>query len=173
MPSAAFRKKMALTALKVARLSKPGRYGDGNGLWLQISKWGTKAWLYRYQLAGKARAMGLGSAETVSLSTARDLRDEARRQVRDGIDPIAARKAAKGGAGAGRCVSHDLQAGGDVDHRREGRPSGPTMSIGGRRRSSSPRSASLPGPAASGPRSILCGRWWPEDVTSAGARSCS
>jgi hypothetical protein len=86
---------MALTALKVARLSKPGRYGDGDGLWLQISKWGTKTWLYRYQLAGKARAMGLGSTETVSLSAARDLRDEARRRVRAGVDPIGARKAAR------------------------------------------------------------------------------
>jgi integrase len=86
---------MALTARTVATISGPGRYGDGNGLWLQVSQWGTKAWLYRYQLAGKARSMGLGPVDTVSLADARDLRDEARRQVRAGIDPISARKTAR------------------------------------------------------------------------------
>lgn len=91
---------MALTTLKVERVSEPGRYGDGGGLWLQVSQFDpdkpcTKAWLYRFTLGGKARQMGLGSADTVSLAQARDLRDEARKQVRAGIDPIAARKAAK------------------------------------------------------------------------------
>lgn len=86
---------MALTARTVATISGPGRYGDGNGLWLQVSQWGTKAWLYRFTIGGKARSMGLGSAETVSLAEARDLAQEARRQIRDGRDPIEARKAAR------------------------------------------------------------------------------
>jgi integrase len=86
---------MALTALKVSKQLPPGKYGDGNGLWLQVSQWGTKSWLYRYQIAGKARSMGLGAAEVVSLVEARDLAHEARRQIREGRDPIAARKAAK------------------------------------------------------------------------------
>jgi integrase len=91
---------MALTTLKVERLSEPGRYGDGGGLWLQVSQLDpdkpcTKAWLFRFTLGGKARQMGLGAADAVTLAQARDLRDDARKQVRAGIDPIAARKAAK------------------------------------------------------------------------------
>ena len=39
-----------LTALKVESLSTPGRYADEAGLYLNISKEGTKSWLYRYQL---------------------------------------------------------------------------------------------------------------------------
>jgi hypothetical protein len=42
-----------LTAVKIAKLKEPGRYGDGGGLWLQVSHWGTKAWLYR----GRRREM--------------------------------------------------------------------------------------------------------------------
>ena len=44
-----------LTALKVAKLAKPGRYGDGGGLVLQVSKWRTKAWLFRFR-ARRTRA---------------------------------------------------------------------------------------------------------------------
>ena len=48
-----------LSAVKIAKLSKPGRYGDGGGLWLQVSRFNTKAWLFRFMLAGRARQMGL------------------------------------------------------------------------------------------------------------------
>jgi hypothetical protein len=61
---------MALTALKVSKHLPPGKYGDGNGLWLQVSQWGTKAWLYRFTMGGKARSMGLGPVNTVSLAEA-------------------------------------------------------------------------------------------------------
>ena len=63
-----------LTALEVSRLNQPGRYGDGGGLWLQVSEFGTKAWLFRYMLAGKARHMGLGPVHTVTLAMARGRR---------------------------------------------------------------------------------------------------
>jgi integrase len=97
---------MALTALRIAKLTRPGRYADGAGLWLQVSqsdpaKAATRAWLFRFRSGltkgGKPRIreMGLGPLADVSLSQARDLRDAARAQVRAGIDPIAARKAAR------------------------------------------------------------------------------
>ena len=41
------RESNRLTAMKVSRIDRPGRYGDGLGLWLQVSKWSTKAWLFR------------------------------------------------------------------------------------------------------------------------------
>ena len=36
-------------------------YGDGAGLWLQVSRGGTKSWVFRYELDGWAREMGLGN----------------------------------------------------------------------------------------------------------------
>ena len=82
-----------LTATKVSKMTKPGRYGDGGGLWLQVSKWGTKAWLFRFMLNGKAREMGLGSVDDFSLKEARERAHKARQLVADGIDPIEVRKA--------------------------------------------------------------------------------
>lgn len=82
-----------LSALKVAKLTATGRYGDGGGLWLQISTSGTKAWIFRYTVAGRARQMGLGPIGDVTLAEAREAAREARRQIRDGVDPIDARRA--------------------------------------------------------------------------------
>lgn len=80
-----------LTTAFVKSAEKPGRYGDGGGLWLQVSKWGTKAWLFRYMLNGRARHMGLGSLDTFSLKEARERARQCRQLVADGIDPIEAR----------------------------------------------------------------------------------
>ncbi len=89
-----------LTAVQVKALTKPGRYGDGGGLWLQVSQWGTKAWIFRFTLHGKARQMGLGSVKTgkgstgtFTLESARDRALQARQVVADGIDPIEAKTA--------------------------------------------------------------------------------
>ena len=82
-----------LTAVAVARKSKPGRYGDGNGLWLQLSPTGTKSWLFRYMRHGKARQMGLGPVHTVSLAEAREKATECRKVLLVGDDPIEARRA--------------------------------------------------------------------------------
>lgn len=82
-----------LTATRVDKLKKPGRYGDGGGLWLQIAAGGTKSWLLRYQRDGKARQMGLGPVSLVSLADARERARDARRILLDGEDPIEARNA--------------------------------------------------------------------------------
>src|SRR5215217_6382498 len=81
-----------LTALAVARLTKPGRYAVGDGAYLQIAAGGTKAWIFRYQRDGKARHMGLGPANLVTLAEAREEAREARRALLDGIDPLTARR---------------------------------------------------------------------------------
>jgi integrase len=72
---------------------KPGLYSDGGGLCLQVSAYGTKAWIFRYMLGGRARKMGLGDFELVSLKKAREKRSAAYALVKDGIDPIEERKA--------------------------------------------------------------------------------
>ena len=41
------------------RASKPGLYGDGDGLYLQVSAFDTKAWVFRYMIDGRPRKMGL------------------------------------------------------------------------------------------------------------------
>jgi integrase len=82
-----------LSAAAVRNASKPGLYGDGHGLYLQVSVFGTKAWIFRFMLDGVARKMGLGPLHTVSLKEARAEALEARKLVRRGIDPIEAEKA--------------------------------------------------------------------------------
>jgi hypothetical protein len=49
-----------LSAVAVQKAKEPGYYGDGGGLWLQISKLGGKSWVFRFTLHGKACEMGLG-----------------------------------------------------------------------------------------------------------------
>ncbi|MDF2599243.1 MAG: hypothetical protein K0Q54_2066 [Methylobacterium brachiatum] len=81
-----------LTALGVTRLKTPGMYGDGGGLWLQVSGKGGKSWVFRYTLQGKSREMGLGPASTFSLAEARDKALTCRKLCYDGIDPIETRR---------------------------------------------------------------------------------
>ncbi len=45
---------------------KPGLYDDGGGLYLQVSDRLTKAWVFRFMMAGRARKMGLGDFDLVS-----------------------------------------------------------------------------------------------------------
>ena len=84
-----------MSALKVTKETKPGYFGDGGGLWLQISKAGTKSWVFRFKspLTEKAREMGLGSINTYSLAEARSRAAEVRKIVSAGRDPISERDA--------------------------------------------------------------------------------
>ena len=86
------RQQQRLSALQVTKLTKPGLYGDGGGLTLQITATGAKSWLLRYMVAGKAFGMGLGPTHTVSLAEARQKALEARKQLLDGINPLVAKK---------------------------------------------------------------------------------
>lgn len=82
-----------LSALMVSRTNKHGLYGDGAGLWLQVSKTGAKSWLYRYMRHGKAREMGLGAVHTVSLVEAREKARQCRALILEGKDPLAEKHA--------------------------------------------------------------------------------
>ncbi len=91
---------MGLNAVQAkARASegRKGRFAAGRGVYLQVD--GKRAsWLLRYQLRGKARAMGLGSFDAagkdgLTLAQARDRAAEAKVLIRGGIDPLAARQA--------------------------------------------------------------------------------
>ena len=92
------RKSNKLTTVSIRAASEPGLYGDGHGLYLQVSSFGTKSWLFRYMIDGVPRKMGLGALHTVSLAEARKRAAQARLQVHDRLDPIDQRKASRGDA---------------------------------------------------------------------------
>jgi integrase len=82
-----------LNVLRVKGLTNPGMYGDGDGLYLQVRNAGARSWVFRYKIAGRARLMGLGSLDDVSLAEARGTAVEARKLARKGVDPIDHREA--------------------------------------------------------------------------------
>src|SRR5215203_4951920 len=81
-----------LTALAVSKLTKPGRYAVGDGAYLQISEWGTRAWVFRYSRDGRGRHMGLGPHNLITLAEAREKAREARKALLNGKDPLTAKR---------------------------------------------------------------------------------
>jgi integrase len=94
--------KRLLSARAVAALTDPGRYAVGHGAYLQISQWNTKSWIFRYVRNGKARHVGMGPCEYVTLSEARERAIEYRRMLARGEDPFEAKRA---GARAARAAT--------------------------------------------------------------------
>ncbi|MPZ31435.1 MAG: DUF4102 domain-containing protein [Rhodospirillales bacterium] len=92
------KKAAGLTARQVHTHKTPGMFADGNGLYLQVSPSGSKAWIYRFQIRGRRRDMGLGSLDALPLAGAREKAAAARRLVVEGIDPIEHRGAMQAAA---------------------------------------------------------------------------
>lgn len=82
------------SAKSVEAIKEVGYHTCAKGLYLQVSKQGTKSWLFRYTspITKKRREMGLGSLDFVSLAEARQLAVDNKRLVIDGKDPIEERK---------------------------------------------------------------------------------
>jgi integrase len=77
------------------RLDKPGQYAVGPNLYLQVSKWKTLAWLYRFtDASGKPHRMGLGPFPLIGFTDARAKADKLRLEVYQGGDPLADKTAA-------------------------------------------------------------------------------
>jgi integrase len=83
-----------LTAVTVRNLKRPGRYADGNGLYLVVDHSGAKRWILRTVIARRRCDIGLGSVRLVSLADAREEATKLRRQARRGEDPLAERRRA-------------------------------------------------------------------------------
>src|SRR5437660_8925041 len=96
-----------LTAMGVTQARRRGYYGDGGGLYLQVSASGAKSWVFRFKEAGRVREMGLGPLHTIGLAEARRRAQECRIARLDGCDPIEARRAKriKGKLDAAKAVS--------------------------------------------------------------------
>ena len=73
----------------------PGKYSDGQGLWLVKRKKDAGKWILRVVLSGKRREMGLGRWPDVSIAEARERAASARQTMRDGVDPIRERAKSK------------------------------------------------------------------------------
>src|SRR4051812_834850 len=82
-----------LTTVHVRQSTRRGLYGDGGGLWLQVSAGGARSWVFRFKEDGRLRVMGLGSIHTISLAEAREAALQCRKLRREGIDPIEHRRA--------------------------------------------------------------------------------
>ncbi|MFP3551954.1 tyrosine-type recombinase/integrase [Paraburkholderia sp. SIMBA_049] len=77
-----------LTASAVKAITEAGYHPDGAGLILQVTKAGGKSWLYRYDLHGRRREMGLGAWPAITLAEAREKAADARKLKASGIDPL-------------------------------------------------------------------------------------
>jgi integrase len=81
-----------LTNTQIKAVSQKGRLSDGGGLYLNVSKTGSKSWLFMWTRNGRRREMGLGSLETgtatVSLAMARQKAEEIRTILGRGGDPF-------------------------------------------------------------------------------------
>jgi integrase len=82
----------ALSAVRVRAITKPGRYADGNGLYLVVDRSGAKRWLLRTVVRGKRCDIGLGGLKLLTLSEARENAATYRKMARAGGDPLAARR---------------------------------------------------------------------------------
>jgi integrase len=85
-----------LTSITVKKLSKPGKYADGNNLYLHIDPSGARRWILRMTVGHRRRDMGLGSAMIVSLEEARKLARLYRGIAKSGGDPFAERQKERG-----------------------------------------------------------------------------
>lgn len=89
---------MTLTVAEIKAFkpgSKPYKRADAKGLYLEVFANGSKLWRWKYRIANKEKRLALGAWPDVTLSEARNLRDAARRQFSEGIDPSLQRKKAK------------------------------------------------------------------------------
>lgn len=94
-----------LSARAAQSLTDAGYHPDGGGLYLLIGPTGARSWVLRYQLRGRRREMGLGSATVITLQEARAAALAQRRLLAGGEDPITAREAAKAtGKTFGECA---------------------------------------------------------------------
>lgn len=88
------RPEKALTALLVRTVQEPGKYFDGQGLYLRVETNGSRFWVQRITIRGKRCELGLGSPSLVSLAEARTIALDNRKLARAGGDPLASKREA-------------------------------------------------------------------------------
>ena len=86
---------MALTDAQIRNLTDSGKYSDGFGLYLELTKAGGKFWRMKYRFGGKEKKLACGAYPETGLKAAREKASEARKTLQDGRDPGELRKAEK------------------------------------------------------------------------------
>ena len=81
-----------LTAAAVRRALVPGRYGDGDTLYLNVTPTGTKSWIQRIVIDGRRHDIGLGPYPLISLAHARERAIENRLAIANGRNPLAEKR---------------------------------------------------------------------------------
>ena len=76
-----------LTNAVIKELGKPGRYADGNGLFLNVAAGGSKSWIQRIRVNGRRLDKGLGGYPAMTPTKARQKADTNRMAVQSGRDP--------------------------------------------------------------------------------------
>ncbi len=74
---------------------KPYKLTDGNGLHLLITPNGKRSWRYRYRICGVENLYAIGHYPQITLQQARQLRDEARKLIKQGLHPAQVRKSSR------------------------------------------------------------------------------
>ena len=105
---------LPLTDLQVKNAKpkdKPYKLTDGGGLYVLITPSGGKLWRFDYAFEDKRKTLFLKSYPEITLSEARQRRDEARRQIATGTDPNQEKKAAIGAAETATASFFEVVAG--------------------------------------------------------------
>ncbi|MEP1230729.1 MAG: integrase arm-type DNA-binding domain-containing protein [Litorimonas sp.] len=85
----------SLTDLRIRRLKDAGRFADGNGLYLVVTKTGSKQWVLRATVNGRRKDIGLGGYPSVSLAQAREETLQLKNLINVGVDPVKYRREKK------------------------------------------------------------------------------
>lgn len=85
----------ALSVVGIRAIDKPGRYADGNGLYLKVDESGAKRWELRTVVRGKRCGIGLGGLKVVTLAEAREEARNYRAMARNEGDPLAEKRRAR------------------------------------------------------------------------------
>ena len=104
-----------LSRLEVSRIKKSGLHFVGGvpGLILQVTETGARTWILRATIGSKRRDLGLGGYPSVTLGGAKDAARLAREKIRQGIDPIEERSAAKSALLAARAAEISFKEAGE------------------------------------------------------------
>ena len=77
-----------LTVKKANPKEKQYKLTDGEGMYLRVYPNGSKYWQLKYRFEGKHKTLSFGVWPEVGISEAREKRFEARKKIKQGIDPI-------------------------------------------------------------------------------------
>ncbi|TCP36520.1 integrase arm-type DNA-binding domain-containing protein [Sphingomonas sp. BK235] len=102
---------MALTDAAVRKAEprdKPYKMADSGGLYLYVAPTGLKSWRMKFKVSGSEKLLTFGTYPGVKLTEARDKRDDARKQLRDGSDPSGVRRKAEEAREAERAAAAQL-----------------------------------------------------------------